>query len=310
MKTDRLVGIIMILLERERVDAQTLAGMFEVSMRTIYRDLETIGMAGIPVRAVPGVGGGFEIMREFKLDKRFFTAAELSTLLLGLSSLSGMVRGETLTNTLAKVRSIVPADQAREIELRANQLCVDLSPWMGNRSFQPQLETIRAAIGAHRLLAVEYVDIHGNRTGRTVEPYRLVLKGGRWYFQGYCRLRCGFRLFRLSRILKMKLLEETFEPQNCPEPELSFPKASQPEMTRIRLRFHHMLLERMLDFCAYEDILPAGGEYYTASFPFIENDYFYDILLSFGNRCECIEPARVREEMKRRIGDMAALYQN
>ena len=90
MKTDRLVSIIMMLLDKERVSAQELADRFEVSPRTIYRDIETINMAGIPVRSTPGVGGGFEIMQEYKLDKNVFSAADLSAILMGLSSLSAM----------------------------------------------------------------------------------------------------------------------------------------------------------------------------------------------------------------------------
>ena len=100
MRTDRLVSIIMLLLERDSMSAQALADRFEVSPRTIYRDLEAISMAGIPVRAVSGVNGGIEIMREFKLDKRYFTAAELTALLHGLSSLSGMLRSDALANAL------------------------------------------------------------------------------------------------------------------------------------------------------------------------------------------------------------------
>lgn len=93
MKIDRLVSIIMMLLNKERISAQKLAVMFEVSPRTIYRDIDTINMAGIPVRAASGVGGGFEIMPEYKMDKTFFSSDDLSVLLMGLSSLSGMVRG-------------------------------------------------------------------------------------------------------------------------------------------------------------------------------------------------------------------------
>ena len=125
MKTDRLVSIIMMLLDKERVSAQELADRFEVSPRTIYRDIETINMAGIPVRSTPGVGGGFEIMQEYKLDKNVFSAADLSAILMGLSSLSGMVRGNELVNALAKVRRFIPADRAKEIELRANQIYID-----------------------------------------------------------------------------------------------------------------------------------------------------------------------------------------
>ena len=101
MKVDRLVSIIMILLDKKRIGAQELADMFEVSLRTIYRDIDAINMAGIPVRGAPGVGGGFEIMAGYKIDKKVFSAADLSALLMGLASLSNMVRGDELVHALA-----------------------------------------------------------------------------------------------------------------------------------------------------------------------------------------------------------------
>ena len=163
MKVDRLVSIIMILLEKKRIGAQELADRFEVSPRTIYRDIDAINMAGIPVRSTSGVGGGFEIMPEYKMDKRVFSTAELSALLMGLTNLSGMVRGEELLSALAKVRSFIPADKAKEIDLKANRICIDLRPWMGNRNIQPNLETIQTALQGRRLLSFSYVDGHGNQ---------------------------------------------------------------------------------------------------------------------------------------------------
>ena len=94
MKVDRLVRIIMILLDKERIGAQELADLFEVSPRTIYRDIDSINMAGIPVRATSGVGGGFEIMQQYKIDRKVFSTADLSTILMGLSGLSNMIRGD------------------------------------------------------------------------------------------------------------------------------------------------------------------------------------------------------------------------
>ena len=118
MKIDRLVSIIMLLLEQERVGAQTLAELFEVSPRTIYRDIDAINMAGIPIRSTSGVGGGFEIMQSYKLDKSVFSASELSAILMGLSNLSSVVRGEELVNALAKVQRFVPADRAKDIAIK------------------------------------------------------------------------------------------------------------------------------------------------------------------------------------------------
>ena len=118
MKIDRLVSIIMVLLDKERIGAQELADMFEVSPRTIYRDIDTINMAGIPIRSISGVGGGFEIMQKYKIDKNVFSTADLSAILMGLSSLSDMIRGNELINALAKVKSFIPADKANDIELK------------------------------------------------------------------------------------------------------------------------------------------------------------------------------------------------
>lgn len=138
MKIDRLVSIIMILLEKERVGAQELADMFEVSLRTIYRDIDAINMAGIPVASISGVGGGFEILPNYKVDKKIFSSADLTTLLTGLTSVSSMVRGEELVHALAKVRSLIPAGKEKDIELKANQIYIDLSPWMGNSNLHSQ----------------------------------------------------------------------------------------------------------------------------------------------------------------------------
>lgn len=310
MKVDRLVSIIMILLNKERIGAQELADMFEVSPRTIYRDIDAINMAGIPVRSTSGVGGGFEIMQQYKIDKKVFSTADLSALLMGLSSLSGMVRGDELVHALAKVKSFIPADKAKDIELKVNQICIDLSPWMGNSNIQPYLEIIKAALQESRLLTFEYVAHHGNKTARTVEPYQLVLKGSHWYLQGYCHIRNDYRLFRLSRMSNLQMQEETFTPRDYQKPQLEFADILETMQTKIKIRVHKSVIDRVLDYCTYEDLSPDGNEYYIVNFPFIENEYHYDILLSFGDKCECLEPLHIRTKMKHRIHDIAALYES
>ncbi len=310
MKIDRLVSIIMILLDKERIGAQELADMFEVSKRTIYRDIDTINMAGIPVYSTSGVGGGFEIMQKYKVDKKVFSTADLSAILMGLSSLSGMIRGNELVNALAKVKSFIPADRAKDIELKVNQIYIDLSPWMGNRNIQAYLESIKTALQESRLLSFEYIARRGNKTARTAEPYQLVLKSSHWYLQGYCYKRNDFRLFRLSRISNLQIQEETFTPRDYQKPQLDFTDILASMQTKIKIRIHTSIMDRVLDYCAYEDFSPDGGEHYIVNFPFIENDYYYNILFSFGDTCECLEPLHIRTEMKRRIHDIAALYEN
>ncbi len=310
MKVNRLVSIIMVLLDKERISAQELAELFEVSPRTIYRDIDTINMAGIPVRSTSGVGGGFEIMQKYKIDKKVFSTADLSAILMGLSSLSGMIRGDELVNALAKVKSFIPADRAKDIELKANQICVDLSPWMGNKNMGPYLETIKTALQESKLLSFEYADRYGNTTARTAEPYQLVLKSSHWYFQGYCHKREDYRLFRLSRISNLRMQEETFTPRDYQKPQLDFADILETLQTEIIIRIHNSIMDRVLDYCTFEYFSPDGDEHYIVRFPFIENDYYYDILFSFGDKCECLEPYHIRAEMKRRIQDIATIYES
>lgn len=200
MKVDRLMSIVLILLDKERISAQELADRFEVSLRTIYRDIDAIDLAGVPIRSTPGVGGGFEIMPNYKMDSKVFSTADLSAILMGLSSLSNMVRGDELINALAKIKSFIPADRAKEIELKANQIYIDLSQWTGNNNIQPHVEIIKVALQENKLLTFEYIAHQGNKTVRIVEPYQLVMKSSHWYLYGYCQNRNDFRLFRLSRM--------------------------------------------------------------------------------------------------------------
>ena len=184
MKVSRLVSIIMILLDKQRIGAQELANMFEVSTRTIYRDIDAINMAGIPVRSTSGVGGGFEIMKNYKMDSTVFSTADISTILTGLSSLSNMIQSDELINALAKVKSFIPADRVDEIQLKTDQIHIDLSQWIGYRNVQSYLEILKIALQENKLLSFEYADRHGNSTEREAEACQIVLKGNHWYFQG------------------------------------------------------------------------------------------------------------------------------
>ena len=308
MKIDRLVSIIMILLEKERISAQELAKMFEVSTRTIYRDIEAISMAGIPVLATSGSGGGIEIMKDYKVDKKIFSTDDLSALLMGLSNISGMVRGSEVANALAKVKSFIPSEKAKSIELKASQIYIDLTPWEGNASVKNALEIIKKALQENRLLIFTYIDGHGSKTSRTVEPYQLVFKSRAWYVQTFCRLKNDYRLFRLSRMTELKMLEETFTPREYQKPFLDFEETARSLQTDIKIRIHKSVLDRILDFCPYERLSQDGEEYYLADYPFFDSDYYYDMLLSLGDKCEILEPAHVREKLKQKIKNLAEIY--
>ena len=308
MKVDRLISIVLVLLDKNRISAQELADMFEVSLRTIYCDIDAIELAGIPIRSTSGVGGGFEIMPNYKIDKKVFSTADLSAILIGLSSISNMIQSDELRNALAKVKSFIPTERAKEIELKVNQIYIDFSQWIGNSNIQSYIEIIKVALQENKLLSFDYIAHRGNKTTRVVEPYQLVLKSTHWYVYGYCLKRNDFRLFRLSRMSTLQKQKETFIPRDYQKPKLEFADVLATLQTNIKIRIHKSIVDRVLDYCPYENFIPDDKEHYIVSFPFIENDYYYDIVLSFGDKCECLEPLHVREKMKQRIYDIASLY--
>ncbi|WP_245863945.1 helix-turn-helix transcriptional regulator [Paenibacillus donghaensis] len=153
MKIDRLLSIVMVLLERKTMSAKALAEMFEVSLRTIYRDMDSISQAGIPLVSSPGINGGFQIMQEYKLDKKLFTTDDMTAILMGLGSLTSMLGKEEWVHTRAKVTSLLPNEQVREIELRSSQITIDLKPWMGNHKVTTALPLLKKALQERVLLS-------------------------------------------------------------------------------------------------------------------------------------------------------------
>lgn len=294
----------MLLLQHRKITAAELAGMFEVNIRTIYRDVEAINLAGIPISTSPGVNGGISIMDEYKIEKGLFTAADLTSLLTALDNLPPT--GEEINTTAAKIKGLLPKDQMRSIELKSRRIVVDHSPWYGRRPLQHNFAEIKAALDDNRLVSFQYYDGSGRESRRKVEPYQLLLKDSNWYLSAYCTLRQDFRVFRLSRMFEIQTLEEFFKPR-----EFDFSPDDAPEPPReiiISLLVDESLQGLMADYCGRENLKPFGDNKILVSFPFIESDYGYGLLLGFGEKCECLEPETVRLEMIRRAGNLLRLY--
>jgi predicted DNA-binding transcriptional regulator YafY len=308
MKIDRLISIIMLLLERRSVGAKNLAEMFEVSLRTIYRDMDTINAAGIPIVSASGVGGGFSIMDEYKVNKKIFTVSDITTLLMGLGSIPQNVTENEIVNTLAKIKSFVPAAQANEIAFRAGQITIDSSPWMTSENSMSILGTVREAVHNHHILSFQYSDRSGSRSTRRAEPYRLVLKAGFWYVQCFCLLRQDFRLFKLTRITELAMEDEQFELRDAPEAIGDFCELAEKPFTRVKLLVHESVLNRVMDICESRYIEHIGDGSYIVSFPFYPDDYGYGIIFGLGEKCQCLEPPEVRQEMERRVRLMLDSY--
>ncbi|MBL4933522.1 helix-turn-helix transcriptional regulator [Clostridium paridis] len=308
MKIDRLISIVMILLERKKISATKLAEMFEVTPRTIYRDIETINMAGIPIVTYPGVNGGIGIMEQYKIEKKLFTLSDIQTLLLGLGIINSTIKSEEILNAIAKVKGLIPEEQIRDIELRSNQISIDHTPWFGNKKVSLNVEEIKTALSENKYVSFDYSDQEGNKSQRKVEPYRLILKNSNWYLQCYCITREDFRIFRLSRVSSLQVLNETFIPREFDYKPLEVSKDVEKMYITIKLLIDKSLRHLMIDFAGEENIKPYKDNKFIVYLKFIEDDYWYNMLLRMGDKCECLEPDHVRLEVIRRIKNMLRIY--
>ena len=309
MKIDRLIAIIMILLEREKVTAKSLAEMFEVSMRTIYRDLDVINQAGIPVFATSGPGGGVEIMKEFKVEKRIFSANDINALLMGLSSIKNNLPGEQTMAALAKVKGMIPKEHHKEWEYRANQMKIDALPWFNAGNLFYTVELIQDALDQQRLLTFQYRDIRDKKSSREVEPYRLLWKGEAWYLQGYCLSRRDFRTFKLLRMSDLLISDQRFEIRDFPMERLDEMQARENSLARVKLRIQEGVRDLVITRFGEDCLTPDGPDHYIAELHMPVDDLACGYLLSMGTRCVCLEPEEMREKMRQLSSEICEFYQ-
>ena len=307
MKIDRLISIIMILLERRRVSIPELARQCEVSARTISRDLETINQAGIPIVSYPGLHGGVGIMENYKLEKRLFSTADVTTLLMGLGCIRTSLSGEEVVNALVKVRGIIPEEQRREIELRAGRLAIDMTPWVDRGGDLDEIGLIQRAMEDNRLLEFDYVDRQGLHSSRRVEPYRLLLKGMRWYMEGYCMERNDFRLFKLTRMAGLVTGDHFVPREYYPEATVK-PQFQDGEVVTVELLLPERAWDHFIDVFGVTCIGEVCGKSLRARIIVPDGPLGYQMLLGFGTDCMCLGPASFRERFTAYIHKLLRLY--
>ena len=306
---NRLLGMIYILMKQGTVTAAELADRFEVSVRTIYRDLDTLSAAGIPVYAKKGKNGGICLTEQFVLDKMLITREEQQEILSGLVSLRE-TRAEGEEDILRKLGEFFKTDPI-------DWLAIDLSDWSGRR--KQLYEDIKNAILGRRLVRFDYYGQYAQMSRRTVEPVQLLFKEYTWYLKAFCREKNAWRVFKLFRMKRLEILEDTFVPRedkshqienkedNHKEKELSCEQTAN-QMTAIDLWIAQGEAYRVYDRFEEEEleVLPDGN--FMAHFCASVDDWVYGLILSFGPSAEVIAPETVRQEISRRIREMAEKY--
>lgn len=309
MRLQRLLGILAILLKQRRVRAEYLAKQFEVSTRTIHRDLETLEQAGVPIVTFPGVNGGIEILDTYKLDKSVFLSEDFITILSGLHSISGTLEPAVVNRTLAKLKALIPQHQAEQVELSGSKLYIDLKPWSIHPEFSPVFETVKQAVEQDRLLAFSYTAREHSSSRRVVEPHQLILKEQTWYLRAYRRTREDFRTFRLQRIRDVESLDEIFVPRPFTQELNDFKTWTHPQLTKVEIIADPAIRFALLENCRPEYITDLPDGRIHIELPFAESEIGYGTLMQMGHLCEIIAPDHIRQEFIRRLDRLRGVYQ-
>lgn len=205
MKIDRLIGILNILTNRDRITINELAERFEVSKRTIFRDLDTLNESGIPIVTYPGSGGGVSLIEGYKYKKSVFSKNDIKNIFTALSGLMSIHKNNDLINLMAK---IIPEEE--ETIFSESDYMIDLSSWFKDSINQKKAADLHEAIENHKCVSIEYISKNSRRI-RIVEPYKLVFKQSYWYLYGFCVESDGFRLFKINRIVSYEIMDKEFE---------------------------------------------------------------------------------------------------
>lgn len=300
MKIDRLIGILSVLLQEEKITAPELADKFEVSRRTINRDIEDLCKAGIPITTTQGFGGGIRIMDGYRMDRTLLTSKDMQMILAGLRSLDSVSGSRYYGQLMEKIKA-----GSSDFVSGRDSILIDLSSWYKD-TLVPKIELIQSAVEERNLLTFQYYAPNGN-SKRSIEPYYLVFKWSSWYVWGWCTEKKDFRLFKLNRMDAVLKEYATFIPREVPMPNLSDEKIF-PGGIKVKALFTRDSQWRLVEefgircFTENED----GTLLFTADYT--EKENLLSWLLTFGDKVKVLEPAWIQEELIRIAKNIIKAY--
>lgn len=297
MKDNRLFRILYYILEKEKVTANELADKFEVSVRTIYRDIDSISSVGVPIFTTQGKGGGIKIDNEFILNKSLFDTNEKEQIIAALQGLEK-------TNEPYKSELITKLSALFKIK-NSNWIEIDFTSWGSNNTYQDLFNALKTTIINKNIISFSYNSSKAEKINRKVKPIRLLFKEQDWYLYGFCLLRNDFRYFKLSRMKDLEVLainyEDNFE-NAVLKKELKYEN-----IVNIKLKF-----DKSVTFRVYDEFNEAieedekGNLYVEIKIP---NNYkLYNYIFSFGSNVEILEPKEIRNQFKNMINEIAKKY--
>lgn len=301
MKIDRLMGIVLYLLSRGSASASELAARFEVSKRTVQRDMDALDMAGIPIVASYGVDGGYSLMEGFTLDRRLLKVKDLQQLSTALAALDSAKGGDAGAKTLLSAGIHAPRPR----------VMVNLSSAREKPGTDALIAQLEAAVEAGEVLRIAYEDADRMQTNREVEPIALVYEYYAWYLLAYCRMREDYRQFKLDRIISCRGIGEFFDPGGyeaiLPQAQLGSPDNRR--SFRLRLLCRAPARTAILEYLRGEIISEMGNGDFLYEMHVIESErMWFSLLMGFGSEVEVLEPEVLRQRLRQVSGEIHSLY--
>ncbi|MBP7175093.1 MAG: YafY family transcriptional regulator [Thermoclostridium sp.] len=302
MKIDRLLAIMTILLQQERVTAPVLAQRLEVSRRTIHRDIEDICKAGIPIVTIQGANGGISIAEGFKLDKNVFTIDELQDIITGLNSLRSVSDTVKIQSLISKLNPGNNTDYSMD-----GKIHIDLASHY-KTSITEKINLIKKAILENKLISFDYYSEKG-QFKRKIEPYSISFKWSAWYVLGYCVNRNDFRFFKLNRVWNHEILDEGFVPREIPDQKLDFDHFFVDE-NRITVLFDPSVKYRVVEEYGPNCFKTEEDGRLKFSTGYTNREFIITWVMSFADKACVLEPADIAREVKERAMNIVQLYEH
>ena len=298
MQISRLFEIVYILLNRKPITAKKLSERFEVSVRTIYRDIDTLCAAGVPIYMTKGKGGGIGLDENYVLNKSVLSDNEQNEILTALQSLNA-IKYPDVDHVISKLGALFNKSDTSWID-------VDFSHW-GSHDMG-KFNQLRMAIINTKTIDFEYFSTYGEKTNRRVEPLQLWFKDKSWYLKGYCLSKQAFRIFKLARMKNLQTIDRTFDRVSL---LASFNEPARDENCRtIRLKLHIQACAayRVYDEFDENEITKNEDGSFTVAVSYPEDEWVYGYILSFGSNAEVIEPQYARELIRERLEAIMLKY--
>lgn len=300
MQINRLFEIVYLLMNKKSMTANELAAHFEVSKRTILRDIDALTTAGIPIHTMQGKGGGISILDKFVLNKAVISESEQQQILFALQGMSA-VQYKEAENVLSRLQSLFEKTDKDWIE-------VDFSRWGNSATDRAKFDVLKNAVINERAITFTYSSSTGETADREAYPLKLVFKSKSWYLQTFCLLKNDYRTFKISRMRNVDILDEAFGNKAFRAPEIEQTEYQSHCLIAVKLYFEPYAAYRVYDEFDEQCITKNsdGSFLIVVSLP---NDYWlYDYILSFGAAVEVVEPQSVRDEIVRQIKGIKNKY--